>query len=101
MIDDIRDFWSDGIVEKAIVAFFMLVAAMIPLAIYGSILEAREWEQFKVDHNCKVVAREKGHSSTGVGYGVTSSGHTGMMVTTNSTPDKTGWLCDDGVTYWR
>lgn len=26
----------------------------------------------------------------------------GNSVTTiNTTPDKTGWTCDDGVTYWK
>ncbi|HDU1551360.1 Uncharacterised protein [Klebsiella pneumoniae] len=32
-------------------------------------------------------------------YGVSTSGNS--VTTINTTPDKTGWTCDDGVTYWK
>jgi len=73
----------------------------IPLAIYASVIEEREWQSFKIEYECKVVARVKGHVNTGVGYGVTGSGHAGTIVTTSTTPDKTSWLCTDGITYTR
>jgi hypothetical protein len=48
-----------------------------------------------------VVGRMSGSTQTGVGYGVTANGQFGTVVTTTSTPSKTGYLCNDGVTYWR
>ncbi|UOO76529.1 hypothetical protein LVJ85_11035 [Neisseria sp. Dent CA1/247] len=59
--------------------------------------ENAKWEKFKVEHGCKVVEHIKGDIQTGVG--ITTNGNVGMMVIPES--DKTGYLCDDGVTYWR
>jgi len=42
------------------------------------------------------VGKQKGHVSTGY----VSTGNGGDVVTTVS-PDKTGWECNEGVTYWR
>jgi hypothetical protein len=42
-------------------------------AIHYSILEAREWDLFKVEHNCKIVGHMKGETHTGVGYGMTAA----------------------------
>lgn len=82
---------------KAEIAVVAGIIAIIGLIIFLEIKEQREWSQFVVDQNCKVVGRERG--STNVGYGVTTSGQMGAVFTT--TASKTGWLCDDGVTYWR
>ena len=35
------------------------------------------WDDFKSEHNCKIVSIDKGFFST-----------------------KTGWLCDDNITYY-
>lgn len=59
--------------------------------------EAREWEKFKADYNCRITGKMEG--DVNVGYGVSTSGNT--VTTINTTPDKTGWTCDDGVTYWK
>lgn len=97
----IKMMWSDGPIGKTFAILLLLLIVSFPLAIYGAIIEAREWEKFKISQNCKIVGHERGHSSTGVGVGMTASGQMGTVITTNTTPDKTGWLCDDGVTYWR
>ncbi len=69
------------------------LAIVIPIAVYDS----RQWEAFKTAHNCKVVARIKGDI-----FNTFSTGSNGQMqVGVGSTPDKTGWLCDDGITYYR
>jgi hypothetical protein len=73
------------------------IALLIPLIIYAAIVDAREWEEFKAKHNCKVVAHVRGSTSIGVGFN--SNGGTTIMPITE--PDKTGWQCDDGVTYYR
>lgn len=83
--------------DYGIPALMLLIVAFIVL--YGVALyqDGVRWEEFKVAHKCKVVGRMRGdllttvvpNSNGGVGVGVTA------------TPEKTGWLCDDGVTYWR
>lgn len=96
----IIDMWQDG-VGKLLLAVIAVLLLMIPLAIYGTIQEEKKWQAFKVANNCKIVGHEKGHTSTGIGFGMMPNGQMGTVMTTSSTPDKTGWACDDGVTYWR
>lgn len=90
----IRGFYSEDAVM--VIAIIVFVAVLI-LAVVSSIREHREWEAFRVAHACKVVGQMDG--STSVGYGVGSNGQAGVVTT--STPGKTGFQCDDGVTYWR
>jgi hypothetical protein len=75
--------------------------AMVPLLIWAAIVEGKEWEAFAAAHDCKVIGRMSGSSSTGVGFGVMANGQTGTVITTSTTPPKTGYACNDGVTYWR
>ncbi len=87
---------------KEIVVMSLICAALIGLLIKAVIVEQREWDAFSVAHECKIVGQAKGHASTGVGFGATGSGgQMGTIITTSRTPDTTGWLCNDGVTYWR
>jgi hypothetical protein len=73
------------------------IALVIAIAIYAEIQDNREWEAFRTAHKCKVVAHVSSSSTTAVGF--SSSGN--MTVTPIHIPSKTGWLCDDGVTYYR
>jgi hypothetical protein len=73
------------------------VVALLGLLIWGAVVESRQWSEFRVAHNCKVVGKTS--PSTGVGFGMGGNGQMGTVIAT--TPGKTGWLCDDGVTYWR
>lgn len=78
----------------------MVLGAIILLTgllIFGSLAENKAWQKFKVEHNCKVVAKTS--PTTGTGIGMTTNGNVATVVTTS--PGKTGWECDDGVTYWR
>lgn len=97
----LRDMWNDGWPGKLLLAMLVLLLLLIPAAIYASIQEAKQWDAFSVAHKCKKVGHMKGSVQTGVGYGIAGNGQFGTVVTTSSTPDKNGWLCDDGVTYWR
>lgn len=72
---------------------FILASLVIVVLVAAEIVEANDWSHFKVDHQCKVVARKRGESFTVVG----SDGNVGF----GSTSGQTGWLCDDGVTYFR
>lgn len=97
----IKEMWDDGWLGRLMIALLVFMVLLIPAVIYGSIKEAEEWAAFSVAHACKKVGHISGISQTGVGFGMTASGQMGTVVTTSSTPSKTGWLCDDGVTYWR
>lgn len=85
--------WELWIVGGIIV----LLMALTILGIYALVLNERSWQEFKVAHHCKVVGRMKGDFHT-----VTTVNAKGQVgVGTAYSGDKTGWLCDDGVTYWR
>lgn len=86
-----RDF-----VEEHFGFFFCLVIVSLFVFLWWlSYREKKEWEQFVVDNNCHVVAKT---SRTDVGTGVSMDGSVTVVVTP---VESTGWLCDDGVTYYR
>lgn len=97
----IKDMWNDGWPGRLILAFLIFLVLLIPVGIYGSVKEQERWEEFSAAHACKKVSEISGSTQTGVGVGMTANGQMGTVVTTTSTPSKTGWLCEDGVTYWR
>ena len=92
----IIELWRE---DKPLIILPVLAILLIWMMLYFTIKESEQWEAFKVTQNCKVVGHEKGHVSTGVGP--VMSGNGGVAVIVTSTPDKTGWLCDDNITYWR
>lgn len=69
--------WPGRIVFAVVLALF----ALNTVSIYTSMVEQRRWDAFSVAHECKVVGRMNSSSS--------------------KTPEKTGYACNDGVTYWR
>jgi hypothetical protein len=70
-----------------------VVVALVVWATWATWAESRTWESFKIAHNCQVVGQKRGS----VQMGMSSNGSAVSMVS----PSETGWLCDDGVTYWR
>jgi hypothetical protein len=69
----------------------------IVLAGYLAVKDGERWQEFSETHECKKVGETSG--STSIGYGIAANGQGGMVST--YTPGKTGWACNDGVTYWR
>lgn len=84
--------------QAAIVA---IVAILLVGGIWVIYEDEKAWAQFSAEHNCRKVGEIKGGTSTGLAYGMTASGKFVTGVVTTTDPDKIGWLCDDGVTYWR
>lgn len=78
-------------------AILIVCIAVLVLSVFRIIEESNEWESFKQSHNCKVVAQIKGDVFNTFG----TDGKGNMTVGVGSTPDKKGWLCDDGMTYYR
>jgi hypothetical protein len=58
--------------------------------------ENKKWDKFKKEHKCKIVSYIDGDTNVGVGIG-----SKGPIPTLSETPDKAGWLCDDGMTYFK
>lgn len=73
------------------------IFGLLSWSIFASFQEEARWEQFKVDHACKVIAKISGDVFNT--FGISASGSS--VVGVAATPDKTGWLCDDGVTYYK
>lgn len=63
------------------------VALVILLLLNAAGRDRARWEQFKRDHACRVVAKKDGQFVSG--------GNGGGYISA-----QTGWLCDDGVTYF-
>lgn len=77
--------------------FFSGLALLLVILFVAVYQQGQEWQQFKQEHHCKIVAKMDG--DVVVGFGTSSSGS--MVTTVSTTDDKTGWLCDDGITYWK
>lgn len=86
-----------GVEDVLIPGLIVLLIALVILMGVASFHEHKRWEAFKVAHACKVVGQMDGELVTGIG----SSGGGNAVMTVGSTSDKLGWLCDDGVTYWK
>ena len=77
------------------------IVASTTLLIVALLKEEEKWHAFSIAHTCKKVGEMDSEVHTEVGFGVMPNGQSGSMIMTNITPKKTGWLCSDGVTYWR
>lgn len=98
MIDDIlwllRYHWPE-------ISIALLICGVSAAVIWVMLEDHKRWENFKAEHECKIVGYMDGDLSTGIGYGMTTGGQFGTVITATSTPSKTGWLCDDGMIYWK
>lgn len=73
----------------------VIIVAIIGLCAWAAIHDTNEWKQFSIAHHCRVVGQMDG--STAVGPSIGGKGGVSVVYV----PGKTGWLCDDGITYWR
>lgn len=72
--------WNDGIEGKSLFLLLVLCVLAVPFCIARTIREEKEWQSFLVQHKCKKVGHMRGDVRT---------------------PDKNGYVCDDGMTYGR
>lgn len=80
-----------------LIMLVVLIIVMLIFAIWASVKEVREWAVFKVEHDCKIVANIKGDVFNTINTNANGTVSIGVGIT----PDKTGWLCNDGITYYR
>lgn len=77
--------------------FIVVVILLIIVAFAGMATESKRWEEFKAAHECKVVGKMDGEIFNTVGFSANGQ----MTVGVGSTSGKTGWACNDGITYWK
>jgi hypothetical protein len=68
---------------------------VLVVLVLASDQKEQDWN-FATEH-CKVIEKREGATTTGVG--VSLKGQAGVFI--GGEPDQTGYLCDDGVTYWK
>lgn len=79
--------------DTVLAAIFVGAIGLLAAGIWALVVDARNWETFKVIHECRIVGKTHGEmfntfdAKGNIGIGFTSG--------------KTGWACNDGVTYWR
>ena len=67
-----------------LVVFIFLIPTIFIYIMFATEMETERkikvatWDDFKSEHNCKIVSIDEGFFST-----------------------KTGWLCDDNITYYK
>lgn len=94
----VKDFsllstFASGLVGIAVLVGVVSVLVALVLASYQ---KEQEWRDWATEH-CKVIEKREGASTTGVG--VSLKGQAGVFI--GGEPDQTGYLCDDGITYWK
>lgn len=94
LLDFFLDYWP-------VILFIAIITALLVIVGMEEIEERKQWQNFALEHKCKKVGDIQPHTSVGTGVGMTGNGKTGVMVMNNYEPGKEGFLCDDGITYWR
>lgn len=88
--------------DKWFVAWTAGISILLLIGIiYILALENKTWKQFAREHQCKLVGKSSGDTAPTIGSAVGPNGQVSIVVGVTTTPGKTGYLCDDGVTYWR
>lgn len=85
--------FASGLAGIALLCGVMSVLVVLVLA---SDQKEQDWQDFAAEH-CKVIEKREGATTTGVG--VSLKGQAGVFI--GGEPDQTGYLCDDGITYWK
>jgi hypothetical protein len=80
-------------------ALFLAIGLVVflGLVIWAAIADEQQWREFAAKHECRVVGKIAASSSTGTAIG--TNGQVSVVPIYN--PGKTGYQCNDGVTYWR
>ena len=75
----------------------LLVTLVLFIGFFLVFSDNANWETFKVAKNCKLVAEVKGEIFNTVGVSGIGKVVTGVRISS----DKEGWVCNDGIIYYR
>lgn len=82
--------------DRIFFGLLMLVIVIgMPFVMIADHEERQRWDDFKATNDCKATARIEGQSHSTIGISTTGS----VVYGVTTTPDQTGWTCNDGVTY--
>lgn len=85
---------SDILIVALIILFVTTIGYFIAK---NDIANNKKWQDFKTQHNCKVISHKDATSIPITGF----STNGGMVFSSLDTPAQTCWICDDGVTYCK
>lgn len=71
----------------------LALAVIIGFVVWAAMVEQKQWNQFAIDHHCKVTRTERAQVLTTV----TMDG----KVANTTIPARNTYLCDDGKEYVR
>lgn len=89
--------YRDGAFHTIMAFLVALIIGCFVVMYLAAEADAEQWEAFSTQHECRVVGQIRGDVSFGVG--IAGNGQVSTVITTTS--DKTGYACNDGMTYWR
>lgn len=103
MKEFVIELWGEGFPGR--IMLFMCAVILIslfafPFGLYALKEAAEEFNLWASEH-CKIVGKIESSVSIGTGTSIMYNGKLGTITTTNIEPEKTGYQCDDGITYWR
>jgi hypothetical protein len=75
----------------------LLAVTLVCVTIYLVIKRENEWEVFKASHACAKTAVIQAEVFNTLAVGPNGQ----VQVGVGTTPMKTGWTCNDGITYYR
>lgn len=87
--------------RKILYSISLAIVVVVSLLIWALIEEHKNWRAFSEEHSCKVTGKISGDTAFTTGFGMMQDGKFGPVFGTTRTRARTGYLCDDGVTYWR
>ncbi len=88
---------KDYVPHVLTMAMLCISIALMAFAFRVSAEHQAAWEAFKVEHKCRIISHVDG--TTFNTLSIDAKG--GAVVGIGSTPSRTGWLCDDEITYYR
>ncbi|MBB6577968.1 hypothetical protein HNP33_002036 [Comamonas odontotermitis] len=85
-------------IDKLFFGALLLIAAMVLLMEFSVDRKRRhEWETFKTANECKVISKTDSVRLSGSSTGTSDQ----PVNAQTTTPSKTGWICKDGITYYK
>lgn len=95
----IDDFKASDRISKSILILNALALAAVPMIVAAKFHTEHQWDTYAETHQCKVVVE----SGRAAGFNkLTGSDIDGILLkNTMYALPRTGWQCNNGMTYWR
>ena len=98
MLRELEKLYDEWALPTTFILLGLLVLGAFGMMLMAMLEHEKQWQEFKVTHHCVVVAHISGDVFNTIAVNPNGGG---VSVGIGATPDKTGWKCDNGVTYYR